>query len=56
MFKEEKVINFNKSGSGSTSGRIILPSKWLKYLDITEENNKVTLELIDDKIIIKKTK
>lgn len=54
MFKEEKAINFNKSGSGSISGRIILPAKWLKYLDITEKNNKVTLELKDNKIIIRK--
>ena len=54
MFIEEKTINFNKSGSGSTSGRIILPSKWLKHLGITEEDNKVTLELVEDKIILKK--
>lgn len=54
MFKEEKKINFNKGGNGATSGRVILPARWLKHLGITEENNKVTLELVDDQIIIKK--
>ncbi|MDM0987417.1 AbrB/MazE/SpoVT family DNA-binding domain-containing protein [Clostridium perfringens] len=54
MFKEEKKINFNKGGNGSASGRVILPARWLKHLGITEENNKVTLELVDDQIIIKK--
>ena len=56
MFKEEKKINFNKGGNGATSGRVILPAKWLKYLGITEENNKVILELEDNKIVIKKAK
>ena len=54
MFKEEKKINFNKGGNGATSGRVILPARWLKHLGITEENNKVTLELEDNKIVIKK--
>lgn len=55
MFKEEKKINFNKGGNGATSGRVILPAKWLKYLGITENNPNVTLELVGDQIIIKKT-
>lgn len=54
MFKEEKKINFNKGGNGATSGRVILPAKWLKYLGITEDNPNVTLELVGDQIIIKK--
>ena len=54
MFKEEKKINFKKGGNGSISGRVILPARWLKHLGITEENNKVTLELVGDQIIIKK--
>ena len=56
MFKEEKKINFNKGGNGATSGRVILPARWLKHLGITEENNKVILELEDNKIVIKKAK
>ncbi|MDK0563177.1 AbrB/MazE/SpoVT family DNA-binding domain-containing protein [Clostridium perfringens] len=54
MFKEEKKINFNKGGNGATSGRVILPARWLKHLGITEENPNVTLELVGDQIIIKK--
>ena len=56
MFKEIKSVNFNKSGSGGVSGRIILPLKWLEGLGISQENNKVSLELQGDKIIIKKVK
>lgn len=52
----EKTVNFNKSGSGSYTARVILPAEWLRNLGITKEDNKVILELEDDKIILKKTK
>lgn len=50
-----KRISFSKS-SKSLVGRLILPSKWLDYLELTPEDNEVILELTDNKIIVKKLK
>ncbi|WP_338631816.1 AbrB/MazE/SpoVT family DNA-binding domain-containing protein [Clostridium baratii] len=56
MFKKEKKVTFTKSGSGSYTARVLLPAEWLKHLEITKEDNKITLELEEDKIILKKLK
>lgn len=32
--KDVKAVNFNKSGSGSISGRIILKKEWLEDMKI----------------------
>ena len=50
-----KRISFSKS-SKSLVGRLILPSQWLDYLELTPEDNEVILELTDNKIIVKKLK
>lgn len=54
MFKKERTVNFNKSGSGSYTPRLSLPINWVRELGITKEDNKVSLEFEGDKIIIKK--
>lgn len=57
---EEKIlrINKNKSGSGSISNRIVLPSAWVKDMQLEgeviayydEENKKIILEkMLDNK-------
>ncbi|WWU66701.1 AbrB/MazE/SpoVT family DNA-binding domain-containing protein (plasmid) [Clostridium baratii] len=52
----KKKVIFTKSGSGSCTVRVLLPAEWLKQLEITKEDNKITLELEGDKIILKKLK
>ena len=56
MFIEKKKVNFNKGGSGSIAGRVILPAPWLRHLGINIEERDIVLELEGDKIIIKKDK
>lgn len=54
---EQKIlkVNKNKSGSGSISSRVILPSSWVKDLEI--ENEVVACYDKDSKrIIIEKRK
>ncbi len=55
---EERILNitFNKSGSGSITKRLTLPSSILKRMGIDENNRQVLLIYNDDKkeIIIKK--
>ncbi|QEZ70837.1 hypothetical protein D4A35_18045 (plasmid) [Paraclostridium bifermentans] len=51
-------VSFNKSG-GTAKGkaitnRITIPTKWIKEMDITEEDRNVELKFEDGKIIIKK--
>lgn len=59
---EERIakVSFNKSG-GTAKGkaitnRITIPTSWIKELNITEENRKVTIQLIDNKIVIEKAR
>ena len=55
ILKEEKKVNFNKSGSGSTSTKIVLPKKFVEALNITKEKPNITISLTTDrKIIIEK--
>lgn len=55
-FEKKSVVTFNKSGSGSKSGRVTIPADWLKFLDIkdSEEERNISITLVDDQIIIKK--
>lgn len=51
-------VSFNKSG-GTAKGkaitnRITIPTKWIKEMDITEEDRNVELKFEDGKIIIEK--
>ena len=54
IFDKESVVTFNKSGSGSKSGRITIPVDWLKFLNIKENDRSIYMELQKDKILIKK--
>lgn len=49
-------ITFNKSGSGSKSGRLTIPVAILELLKITEEEREVEIKFEDNKIIIEKYK
>lgn len=52
--KRQLKISFTKSGSGSESTRLSLPIKWIRELGIDKDNRDVTVEIDEDKIIIKK--
>lgn len=47
-------VNFNKSGSGSISGRITIPKEILELMDITEEDRDVIIIYKDGDLIIQK--
>ncbi|MBC6003389.1 MAG: AbrB/MazE/SpoVT family DNA-binding domain-containing protein [Paraclostridium sp.] len=56
--KEKRDLNimFAKSGSGGKTTRLTLPMKWIKSMDITEDERSVEV-IYDDEdksIIIKK--
>lgn len=51
-----RKITFNRSGSGSKSGKIVIPVAFLELLDINEENREVFITLENDAIVIKKQK
>lgn len=56
--KRKRNIIFNKAGgnAGKTafSYKVSIPSKWIEEMDITEDDREVTIELIDNQIIITK--
>ncbi|MCY6957844.1 AbrB/MazE/SpoVT family DNA-binding domain-containing protein [Clostridium brassicae] len=47
-------ITFNKSGSGSITGRLNIPMALLKSIGITEEEREVELYIRDNKLIVEK--
>lgn len=47
-------VNFNKSGSGSISGRITIPKEILQLMDITQEDKDIILIYKDGDLIIQK--
>lgn len=49
-----KRVNFHKSGSGSVSGKIILPMEFLKDNGITKEDPEVIIKYVGNRIIIEK--
>lgn len=54
--KDIKAVNFNKSGSGSISGRIILKKDWLNDMEINEDEPWIELNYDKElkRIIIEK--
>ena len=51
-----KTINFNKGGTGSYTGRIILPAPYLELMGISKDNPEVEITYKNGKIIIEKPK
>lgn len=49
-------ITFNKSGSGSTSAKLIIPAALIEIMKITEDDREVEISFEDGKIIIEKAK
>lgn len=47
-------ITFNKSGSGSKSGRLTIPVSLLELMKITEDERNVEITFKDGKLIIEK--
>ena len=41
MEEIKKTVSYTKSGSGSFTPRVIMPTNWLKDMGIDKENNKV---------------
>lgn len=54
MEKRKLNISFAKSGAGNISPRLILPAKWIKLINITEEERSVIVEFDGEKIIVRK--
>lgn len=52
--KKNSKVTFNKSGSGSLSGRITIPSEFLNALGINPDNRDVEISFSYGKIIISK--
>jgi bifunctional DNA-binding transcriptional regulator/antitoxin component of YhaV-PrlF toxin-antitoxin module len=51
----KSVVTFNKSGSGSVSGKITVPVPFLEVLQITEKDREIELKLVGNQIIVQKT-
>ncbi|MPU14959.1 PemI [Acinetobacter baumannii] len=47
-------ITFNKSGSGSKSGRLTIPTVFLELMKITEDDREVEINFKGGKLIIEK--
>ena len=47
-------VTFNKSGSGSKSGKVVIPAAFLETLGITEDDRDIEIRMIDNKIVIEK--
>ena len=50
----EIKITLARSGNGSLSPRITLPTKWIRELNITEESRNMKVSFDGEKIIIEK--
>ena len=44
----------NKSGSGSSTFRVTIPSTWIRQMDLDEEKRDIVLEFNGEKIMISK--
>lgn len=53
---EKRILNVSlvKGGSGSTTGRVILPITWLKEMGITKENRSIKVVFDGEEIRIMK--
>lgn len=49
-------ITFNKSGSGSTSARLTIPSALVELMKITKDDREVIITFDDGKLIVEKVK
>lgn len=47
-------ITFNKSGSGSKSARLTIPTVLIELMKITEEEREVEITFKDGKLIVEK--
>lgn len=47
-------ITFNKSGSGSNSARLTIPSVFIELMNIDKNNRNVEITFKDNKLIIEK--
>lgn len=54
MDKRQLNISFNKSGSGSITPKISLPSTWIREMGLDKENRKVEVVFENGEIKIKK--
>lgn len=52
MIKTRKIV-FNKTGKTYVP-KLIIPTAWAEFLSITPDANEVDIELVDNKIIIRK--
>lgn len=51
--RKAKII-FSKNGQGATTTKITLPVSWIKELGFDKADREVTIELDENKIIIRK--
>lgn len=51
--KAKLLANIRKTGSGGTTFRATLPSKWVREMGLSEEKRNLILEFDGEKIIIK---
>lgn len=54
MEKRKLNISFVKSGSGSITSRVILPTTWIREMGISTEKREIFVYKIGDNIIISK--
>lgn len=54
MEKRELKVSFTKSGSGSVTNRVTLPTTWIREMGITKEDNAVVVTIENGVITIKK--
>lgn len=47
-------VSFNKSGSGSVSGRVTIPQEILQLMDIREDDRDIIITYKDGDLIIQK--
>jgi antitoxin component of MazEF toxin-antitoxin module len=49
------LINFNKSGSGNKTARLIIPVALLELMKLTEDEREVNITYENGKLIIEKS-
>lgn len=54
MEMKTSKVNFNKSGSGSYSSRVVLPAEWVKKMNINSDSKDIKISFDGEKITIEK--
>lgn len=54
MEKRKLNISFVKSGSGSITSRVILPTIWIREMGISQEEREIFVYKVGDNIVISK--